>query len=96
MMFLSAYHFDGPPVELLSAYRELMKSYPSDGLGLHACLVRDDGITVIDTCPSRTVFEEFHRSNGFRAILAHAGLPIPRSEPLGDVHSAHMGDAVSA
>lgn len=93
-MFLSAYHFDGSPDRLLSAYHQFMRDYPIDNLKLHVCVVGDDRITIFDACPSREVFEEFHRSDGFRTWLASAGLPAPRIEPLGEVHAAQIGEAL--
>lgn len=93
-MFLSAYHFDGSPDRLLPAYHEFMRGYPSDGVDLHLCVISESGITIFDACPSRDVFEEFHRSDSFRAGLAGAGLPTPRIEPLGEVHATRIDRAL--
>jgi hypothetical protein len=93
-MFLSAYHFDGQGSELLPAYQRLQASIPPESVQLHVCVAREDGITIYDACPSRTVFEEFHRSPGFLAAVAGAGLPAPRVEPLGEVQAAYLREAV--
>jgi hypothetical protein len=87
-MFLSAYHFDGDPAELLAGQQRLMRSFPPDALELNVCVERADGITIYDACPSRAVFDEFHTSDAFRVAVSAAGLPSPRIEPLGDVHGA--------
>jgi hypothetical protein len=91
-MFLSAYHFDGSPDQLLPAYQRLLDAYPAGSLDLRLCVVGEDGLTVLDSCPSRRVFEEFQQSDGFRRSFKAAGLPAPRIEPLGDIHATHIGD----
>jgi hypothetical protein len=91
-MFLSAYHFDGPPAELLPAYRRLHDRYPPDRPDLHICTIRDGGITVYDACPSREVFEHFSGSDEFRASVLSAGLPLPRAQPLGEVCAPQTAD----
>lgn len=88
MPFLGCYHFTGDPSELLAAYGRLRSIYPDNSLDFHACVVRADGIAVIDTCPDHEAFAAFSSSADFAAALAHAGLPAPRVEPLGDVHAA--------
>jgi len=93
-LFLGAYHFDGEPARLLAAYARLQQSYPPDSLDLHLCVRRATGITIYDACPSRATFDGFSASDDFRAALAAAGLPMPRVEPLGDVHTAHLRQAV--
>ncbi|MEV6874204.1 hypothetical protein [Amycolatopsis sp. NPDC051128] len=86
-MFLSAYYFDGDPDRLLAGYDRMMATLPPK-LDLHACVSRETGITVYDGCPTREEFVEFSSGEGFRTALAAAGLPMPRIEPLGEVHGA--------
>src|SRR5204863_376507 len=50
--------------------------------------VHDDGILVLDACPSRAVFEQFSQSPQFRDAVATAGLPSPRVDLVGEVHAA--------
>ena len=95
-MFLGAYHFDGSVEELLPAYERLAASYPPDSLDLHVCVVRDGGLTVFDACPSSAVFAEFSASPEFGAAVRAAGLPSPRVEALGDVHTARLRQTVGA
>jgi hypothetical protein len=89
-MFLSGYHFDGPSATLIPAYQQLEAAYPPESLELHVCVIREGGLTIYDACPSRAVFEQFHRSADFQAALAGAGLPAPRVEPLGEVHTVRV------
>ena len=94
-MFLSAYHFDGEPAALVPAYDAFAGTFPPGALGLHACVLTANGITVYDACPTRQVFEEFHRSAEFRSAVAAVGLPLPRIEPIGEVHHAMASQAVA-
>jgi hypothetical protein len=84
-MFLSVYHFDGDPATLHSAHDRLLTTYPIGPTDLHLCLAREHGISVVDSCPSRDVFEAFSVSPEFRSALAEVGLPEPRVQPLGEV-----------
>ena len=88
MSFLGCYHFTGNPHELLAAYDCLRATYPGPTLDLHVCVVRADGITVIDTCPDRDDFMTFSSSADFAAALTRVGLPTPQVEPLGHVYAA--------
>ena len=90
-MFLGRYDFDGSPTDLLAAYDRLMAAFPPEMIQLHMCVVRDDGITVFDACPSRADFAGFSASPEFAGALQAAGLPRPRVEQLGDIHRA-LGD----
>ena len=87
-MVLSAYYFDGDPAALVPACDGLATTFPPAALELQTCIVTARGITVYDACPTRAVFEEFHRGVVFRSAVAAAGLPLPRVEPLGEVHRA--------
>lgn len=87
-MFLGMYRFDGDPAQLTAAYDRLIAGFPPGMIELQLCVVRTEGITVLDTCPSAEVFAEFSTSDGFAGALAAAGLPMPTIEPIGDVHHA--------
>ena len=89
-MFLSAYHFDGDPADLLPAYERLNTLFGTAAFDFHACVVRDGGLTVIDGCPTRAIAEEFSDGPQFREALAAVGLPTPRKDRLGDVHAAFV------
>jgi hypothetical protein len=77
-MHASISKFQGDPDELLARYDAMLAEVPSSNMRLHLCLRGDDGIVVIDTCPSREVFESFFAPGGpFRTLLSHHGLPEP-------------------
>ena len=85
-MFLGVYRFAGDPDELVPAYDRLLASIPAGMVELQLCVLTADGISVLDACPSREVFDEFSTSDGFAAAVEAAGLPEPTVEPLGEVH----------
>lgn len=89
-MFLGSYRFDGDPAALVPAYERLMAGFSDADEVLHVCVVRGDGITVYDACPTRQVFEQFAASPEFAGALAGAGLPAPDVEPCGDVHATRV------
>ena len=89
-LYLGAAHFDGDPGELLPAYHRMLERFGIDALDVHLCIVRDDGLTVFDACPTKAVHEEFTKSGMFLGAVAAAGLPAPRIEGLGDVQVAHL------
>ena len=100
-MFLGAFHFDGPVDELTAAYDRMLASYPPDSLQLHIGVVREDGITVYDACPSRADFEHVIASDELRGALAAAGLPWPRAyrahrRGTGGAHRAATGGMSAA
>ena len=94
LLYLGAFHFDGDPGELLLGYHRLVEQFPIDSLDVHLCVTRDNGLTIFDACPTKTVHEQFSTSCTFLDAVAAAGLPAPRIEGLGDVQVAHLRDEV--
>lgn len=94
--FFSAYHIDGDPDTLATAYDRLMESFDVDDILLHVCVRTERGISVFDTCPSREAFEEISASERFRSAFAAAGLPFPRVEALGEIHRSYATTSVVA
>ena len=86
-MFLSAYRFQGEPSALLAGHARLLELIPSSNQQLHASVPHAGGLDVYDSCPSREIAESFASSPGFADALAHAGLPRPRIERLGEIGS---------
>ena len=87
-LYLGALHFDGDPGDLLPGYHRLLKRFPPETLDLHVCITRDDGLMVLDACPTKEIYTAFTSSDAFLGAIAEAGLPAPRVEPLGYVHAA--------
>jgi hypothetical protein len=75
-MHASIWRFRGDPDDLLRRYYAMVAEIPHASMRLHLCLRADDGIAIVDTCPSKAAFEAF--SHGpFRALRARHGLPEP-------------------
>ncbi|MEV4316543.1 hypothetical protein [Actinocrispum sp. NPDC049592] len=87
-MYLTAYHFAGDPQRILAGYETMMKDFPVESLQLHLSVVTFHGLSVFDGCPSYDEAVEFAQSDGFLKAIADAGLPSPRVEHLGEVHSS--------
>jgi len=90
-MFLGIYRFEGNPQELLAGYERMIQSVPAGNMQLHCCVPDAGGLWVVDTCPSRDVFEGFSSSPQFLDLLESVGLPAPSVQKIGDVHRLFVG-----
>jgi hypothetical protein len=75
-MHASLWRFRGDPDELLESYQSMLAEIPAENMRLHLCLRASDGIIIIDTCPSREIFEGFV-AGAMRELSARHGLPEP-------------------
>ena len=75
-MHASLWRFRGDPDELLRRYEALLTDIPAENMRLHLCLKADDGIIIVDTCPSRDAFEGFVAGT-MRDLSGRHGLPEP-------------------
>ena len=89
-MHASIWKFTGDPDELLRSYDAMVAEIPSANMRLHLCLRASDGLVMVDTCPSREVFEAFAADEGFRALRARHGLPEPERIEDFPVHAAFV------
>ena len=85
----SIWRFSGDPDDLLRRYDAMLADVPAENLQLHLCLSAPDGIVIVDTCPSREVFEDF-ATGPFRALRERHGLPEPEALEDHPVHVAFM------
>jgi hypothetical protein len=92
-MHASIWKFNGDTEELGQGYDALMGELLGPNVQLHLCLRADDGILVVDTCPSREVFEGFSQSDEFRGLLARHGLAGPQRLDDFPVHAAFVDGA---
>ncbi len=88
-MHASIWRFRGDGDDLLARYEAMIAEIPESSFLLHICLRGPDGLTVVDTCPSRTAFEEFRDADWFRDMLERHGLPMPAMED----HPVHVAFA---
>ncbi|HEY2372159.1 MAG TPA: hypothetical protein VGH82_06390 [Gaiellaceae bacterium] len=95
-MYASIWWLEGDPGELAGRYDAMLADIPRANMRLHLCLQADDGIVIVDTCPSREAFEAF--ADGlFRMLRELHGLPEPKRVDGFPVHAAFAaGDRVEA
>jgi hypothetical protein len=95
-MYASIWRLEGDPDELARRYDAMLTDVPPANMRLHLCLRADDGIVIVDTCPSREAFEAF--ANGpFPTLRRLHGLPEPTRVDGFQVHAAFAeGDRVEA
>jgi len=93
-MHASIWRFRGEPDDLLARYDAMLAEMPTRSMRLHLCLRAEDGILLVDTCPSREVFEAFSADPGFAALRARHGLPEPESLEDFPIHVAYVDGAV--
>jgi hypothetical protein len=76
-MHASISRFTGDPDDLTRRVDELFMRVPADNVRLLLIVRQDDGITLIDTCPTREAYERFRASRWMERALADVGLPMP-------------------
>jgi hypothetical protein len=89
-MHASIWTFVGDPDELARRYDAMVAEIPAAGMRLHLCLRTEEGIVLVDTCPSREAFEAFAGGEAFRALRARHGLPEPERVTDHPVHAAFV------
>jgi hypothetical protein len=89
----SIWRFAGDPDELLLRYDAMVAEIPAANMRLHLCLRDADGIVLVDTCPSKEVFDAFFAGEGFRALRGRHGLPEPAQLEDFPVHAAFVDGA---
>jgi hypothetical protein len=95
-MHASIWRFAGDPDELLARYDAMIAEIPRANLRLQLCLRAADGIVLVDTCPSRAIFEAFSTGDAFRDLRERHGLPIPEQLEDFPVHAAFVDGAQRA
>ncbi len=89
-MHASIWRFAGDPDELLRRYDAMLEEIPHARMRLHICLRAADGIVLVDTCPTKNVFESFAHGDDFRALPERHGFPEPEKLEDFPVHRAFI------
>jgi hypothetical protein len=92
-MHASVWRFVGDPEELVRRYDAMVAEISRANLRLHLCLRAADAIVLVDTCPSREVFEAFSAGDEFRRLRERHGLPGPERLEDFPVHAAFVDGA---
>jgi hypothetical protein len=75
-MYASLWRFRGDPDDLLRAFDAITAELPIENFRFHASLRALDGMIVVDTCPSKEVFDNFV-SGTFDELRQRHSLPEP-------------------
>jgi hypothetical protein len=89
-MHASIWTYTGDPDELTRSYDAMAAEIPSANMRLHLCLRSRDGMLIVDTCPTREVYEAFAASPEFRLLRERHGLPEPERVEDFPVHTAFV------
>ena len=92
-MHASIWRFAGDPDDLLRRYDAMLEEIPEANMRLHLCLRAHDGFVLVDTCPTKVVFDEFVLGDSFRLLRARHGLPEPVRLEDFPVHRAFANGA---
>jgi hypothetical protein len=87
-MHSAIWRFGGDPDDLLRRYDAMAAEVPAAAMRLHLCLRAEDGIVLVDTCPSKEVFEAFASGSDWRELRERHGLPEPERVEDFPVHRA--------
>ena len=88
-MHASIWSFAGDPDDLLRRYDAMIVEITASNLRLHLVLGTPEGITIVDTCPSRDVYEAF-AAGPFPELRRRHGLPDPVALEDHPVHHAFI------
>ena len=89
-MHASIWRFAGDPDELVCRYDAMIAEIPQANMALQLCLRAADGIVLVDSCPSRDIFEAFATGDGFRELRERHGLPDPERLEDFPVHAVFV------
>ena len=87
-MNINLYQFKGDPQELLAGWQRAAAGFDASDYVLNLVSVGDDGITVVDVCPTEADFQGWINGDDWRAALSgrpggrRAGHAAARAQPL--------------
>jgi hypothetical protein len=76
-MHCSLWTYRGDPDELGARYEAMVAEIPAEAMQFAACLRTPDGIVIVDTCPSKEIFDAFIASEQLAGMLERHGLGRP-------------------
>jgi hypothetical protein len=90
-MHASIWKFAGDPEDLVRRYDAMVAEIPRANMRLHLCLRAEDGLVLVDTCPTKEIYDAFSMSPELHALRARYGLPEPERIEDFPVHTAFVG-----
>lgn len=82
-MIISLYTVKGDPQHLLTVWKQAVGSLGRDELLLNAVATSEEGITIVDVCPTEQDFQGWINGDNWRALRAELG---------GDVVVTRLGE----
>jgi hypothetical protein len=76
-MHASIWKFTGDPDDLARRYDALIDEFPTNEFIAHLCLRGQDGLVVVDVCPTEEAFRTFSTGPAFRGARRRHGIPDP-------------------
>ena len=92
-MNLYQYTVKGDPQQLLAVWDDVIADLGKDELFLNITSATDDGITILDICPTEADFQGWINGDDWRGIQARLGGAVTVTH-LGQVHAALARDSV--
>ena len=92
-MNLNEYTVKGDPQQLKAAWDRAIATYGKDEFFLNLVSVREDGITILDVCPTEQDFQNWINGDDWRRIKAEFGGDVVITR-LGELRSAVARDTV--
>jgi len=89
-MHASIWRLRGNADELLRSYDAMVAEIPRANMKLPLCLRAPDGIVLVDTCPTKDVFDAFVANDAVRLLREKHGLPEPERIDDFPVHAAFV------
>jgi hypothetical protein len=92
-MNINEYTFTGDPQALLAAWERATAGFGKEEYVLNVVSVREDGITVLDVCPTEEDFQGWINGDDWRRIKAELGGEVVVTR-LGEVRAAVAQEGV--
>ncbi len=86
-MNLNEYRFTGDPETLLARWRESMEGFAKEDFLLHLVTVREDGLTILDACPTEADFQGWINGDDWQRVKIAMGAEVVVTR-LGEVATA--------
>jgi hypothetical protein len=86
-MNVNLYTIKGDPQELLAVWQRETAGFAKDDYFLNVVSATDDGISVVDVCPTEADFQGWINGDDWRRVKAEMGGDVEVT-PLGEVRTA--------
>jgi len=92
-MNLNLYTVKGDPQQLLAVWDKVVAEFGKEEFFLDVAASNDEGITIVDVCPTEADFQGWINGDDWRRIRAELGGDVEVTR-LGEIHTAIARDTV--